>query len=95
VLLAQLRLEVEQLAGRIERMDAAVQREAREQEACQRLTTTIPGVGPVTATALMGAIGNGSAFGKGRDLSAWEGNRSGRVHDGQQAKAAGHQQARQ
>ncbi|HEY6369859.1 MAG TPA: IS110 family transposase [Candidatus Sulfotelmatobacter sp.] len=72
VLLAQLQLELEQLAGRIEQMDAVIQQEARENEACQRLTT-IPGVGPVTATALLSAIGNGSAFGKGRDLSAWMG----------------------
>ena len=72
VLLAQLKLELEQLAARIEQMDAVIEQEARENEACQRLTT-IPGVGPVTATALIGAIGNGSAFGKGRDLSTWMG----------------------
>src|SRR5713226_4334641 len=41
-------------------------------EACQRLTA-IPGVGPVTATALIAAVGNGSAFRKGRDLAAWVG----------------------
>ncbi|HSZ18423.1 MAG TPA: transposase, partial [Candidatus Acidoferrum sp.] len=70
VLLAQLKLELEQLAARIEQMDAVMEQEARENEACQRLTT-IPGVGPVMATALIGAIGNGSAFGKGRDLCAF------------------------
>ncbi len=72
MLLAQLQLELEQLAARIEPLDLVLQQEARENEACQRLTT-IPGVGPVTATALIGAIGNGSAFRKGRDLSAWMG----------------------
>ena len=72
VLLAQLQLELEQLAARIEPLDLVLQQKARENEACQRLTT-IPGVGPVTATALIGAIGNGSAFRKGRDLSAWMG----------------------
>jgi transposase len=45
---------------------------ARHDDACQRLTE-IPGVGPLVATALVAAIGNGSAFGKGRDLSAWLG----------------------
>ena len=44
----------------------------RENEACQRLTE-IPGVGPVTATALITAVGNASAFGKRRNLSAWMG----------------------
>jgi len=72
VLLAQLKLELDQLAARIEPMDAVIQQTAKENEACQRLTE-IPGVGPVTATALIAAIGNGSTFRKGRDLSAWMG----------------------
>jgi transposase len=72
VLLAQLKVELDQLIGRIEQMDAIIQQRAREDEACQRLTT-IPGVGPVTATALIAAIGNGAAFRKGRDLAAWVG----------------------
>jgi transposase len=72
VLLAQLGMELTQLSGRIEQMDAVIEQRAREDEACQRLTT-IPGVGPVTATALIAAIGNGAAFRKGRDLAAWVG----------------------
>ena len=31
------------------------------------------GIGPITATALVAAIGDGRAFKKGRDLSAWLG----------------------
>jgi transposase len=88
VLLAQLKLELEQLGGRIEQMDAVIQREARENESCQRLTT-IPGVGPVTATALIGAIGNGSAFGRGRDLSAWIGIVPGEYTTGGKQKLLG------
>ena len=68
ILLAQLQVELDQLTGRIEQMDAVIQQRAREDEACQRLTT-IPGIGPVTATALVAAIGNGAAFRKGRDLA--------------------------
>ena len=30
----------------------------------------MPGVGPVTATAIIAPIGNGAAFGKGRDFAA-------------------------
>jgi len=88
VRLAQLQLELEQLAARIEQMDTVIQQEARENEACQRLTT-IPGVGPVTATALIGAIGNGSAFGKGRDLSAWMGIVPGEYSTGGKQKLLG------
>jgi transposase len=72
VLLAQLKLELDQLTTRVEKMDAVIQQTAREDDACRRLTT-IPGVGPVTATALVAAIGAGTAFRRGRDLAAWVG----------------------
>ena len=72
VLLGQLNRELEQLSTRIDKMDKLIERTAADHEACQRLTT-IPGVGPVTATALIAAIGNGAAFRKGRDLAAWIG----------------------
>jgi transposase len=35
-----------------------------ENEACQRLIA-IPGIGAITATAIIAAIGNGAAFKKG------------------------------
>jgi transposase len=48
------------------------QKVAQENEACERLDA-IPGIGPITATAVMAAIGNGAAFQKGRDFAAWVG----------------------
>jgi len=72
LLLLQLKLELEQLAGHLEQADGLIQRAARENEACQRLDA-IPGVGPLTATALIAAIGNGAAFRKGREFAAWVG----------------------
>jgi transposase len=72
LLLAQLKLELEQLSARIDPLDAVILKRAKEDDACQRLTA-IPGVGPVTATALIAAVGNGSAFQRGRDLAAWIG----------------------
>jgi transposase len=71
-LLAQLSVELEQTSQRIGEADAAIQRAVRENEACQRLVT-IPGIGPVTATAVVAAIGNGAAFKKGREFAAWMG----------------------
>jgi transposase len=88
VLLAQLQQELEQLGARIEKMDAEIQREACDNEACQRLTA-IPGVGPVTATALIGAIGNASTFRRGRDLSAWMGIVPGEYSTGGKQKLLG------
>jgi transposase len=72
LLLAQLRLELEQLIRRVEEADALIQQLAQESEICRRLDA-IPGVGPITATALTAAVGNGAAFRKGRDFAAWVG----------------------
>ncbi len=72
LLLAQLKLELEQLTLRIGEADAAIEKTAQENDACRRLIA-IPGIGPVTATALIAAIGNGAAFHKGREFAAWMG----------------------
>ena len=72
MLLAQLKLDLDQLAMRIDEADSVIQKTAEENEACQRLVK-IPGIGPVTATAVIAAIGNGGAFHKGREFSAWLG----------------------
>lgn len=45
---------------------------AREDAACRRLMT-VPGVGPLVATAMIAAVADGSAFGQGRDFAAWLG----------------------
>ena len=34
---------------------------------------TVPGIGPLIASAMVAAIGNGAAFAKGRDFAAWLG----------------------
>jgi transposase len=88
VLLAQLKIELEQLTARIEEMDRVIQQTAKENEACQRLTE-IPGVGPVTATALIAAVGNGSTFQKGRNLAAWMGIVPGEYSTGGKQKLLG------
>ena len=41
-------------------------------EHCRQLMT-IPGIGPIIASAMIAAIGNGTAFAKGRDFAAWLG----------------------
>jgi len=52
-----LRIELDQLTARIEEMDVVMEQTGKENEACQRLTT-IPGIGPVTTTALVAASGH-------------------------------------
>jgi transposase len=72
LLLAQLRQELDHLQMRIDEADAAINKIAGDNDACRRLVA-IPGIGPVTATAIIAAIGNGAAFKKGRGFSAWLG----------------------
>ena len=72
MLLFQLKMELDQLAIRIDEADGVMEQASRENDACRRLVS-IPGVGPVTATAIIAAIGNGAAFHKGREFSAWVG----------------------
>jgi len=88
VLLAQLRLELDHLQTRIDEADAVIQQTAGENEACRRLVA-IPGVGPVTATAIIAAIGNGAAFRKGREFSAWLGMVPGEYTTGGKQKLLG------
>lgn len=47
----------------------SLERLSREDGACQRLQT-IPGFGPIVASAFRGAIGSGRAYNQGRDVAA-------------------------
>jgi transposase len=72
LLLAQLKLELDQLPLRLEEAHVLIQKTSQENEVCRRLDA-IPGIGPVTATALIAATGNGAAFRKGREFADWVG----------------------
>jgi transposase len=71
-IIAQLWTEWQTLEVQIEEVDREVVSIAKQDAACRRLLD-VPGVGPLVATALVSAVGNGSAFSKGRALSAWLG----------------------
>ena len=70
---------IEDLAGdwrrldeRIESLSAEITRLVEQDPACQRLMT-VPGIGPLTSSAMVAAIGTGDVFSKGRDFGAWLG----------------------
>jgi transposase len=70
-----LRRQVEHLRAieaRIADLDARLVRQAREDEACRRLTGA-PGIGPVIATATVATIGDAKLFASGRGFAAWLG----------------------
>ena len=72
VLLTELQREMQYLDRQVEESDRLILRIASDLEACRRLVA-IPGIGPLTATATIAAIGNGAAFKKGRGFAAWLG----------------------
>ncbi len=64
--------DLKQLNKEIEHHTASLEKLAKEDEYCKCIST-LPGVGPIIATAMIAKIGNGSEFKKGRELSAYLG----------------------
>lgn len=72
MLFRELQLELYDLDDRIGQADKKIKRLASEHPICRRLMT-MPGIGPMIATALISVIGNANHFKNGRALSAWLG----------------------
>lgn len=64
--------EARDLEARIATIDQQLARVVREQAVARRLVQ-IPGVGVITATALIGAVGHIHAFRRGRHFASWLG----------------------
>lgn len=71
-LLEEMRAEWRALDERIGAFDRELKAEAKAREETARLLT-IHGIGPLTATALVAALGDAGAMKRGRDLAAWLG----------------------
>ena len=72
LLVEDLRAEWRELDRRIQAFDEEFTAQARTDEAA-RLLTTIPGIGPLNATALVAALGDARTFGRARNVAAWLG----------------------
>ena len=72
LLIEDMRDEWRAFDARIATFDAEFAELARE-DASMQLLTTIPGIGPLNATAFVASIGKAETFGRGRDLAAWLG----------------------
>jgi len=57
---------------RLKRLDTRIRQLCRQNESCQRILK-IPGVGELTATAIVAAVPNPKEFRNGRHMSAWLG----------------------
>ena len=56
--------------AQIEGLNLQLERSSATDPGCTRFRQ-IPGIGPIVATAIVAAIGNGAAFRRGRDFAAW------------------------
>jgi transposase len=71
-LIDEMKDEWAALDRRVTALTREILERARADAAARRLMT-IPGIGVLSATALVAAVGNGAAFRRGRDLAAWLG----------------------
>lgn len=71
-LMRDLQAEMAELDVRIKSFDQRIREIFRNSEQCQRLGK-IEGIGPLTATALIAAVGNRTCFKNGRQFAAWLG----------------------
>ena len=71
-LLDRLWQEWKQTETEIEAISDEIERISNEDARCRQLRQ-IPGFGPLVSTATVAAIGNGSAFRRGRDFATWVG----------------------
>ena len=60
------------LDDRIETVSGEIEALSKTTEPCRHLMT-IPGIGPIISSAVVAAIGDGTAFTRGRDFAAWLG----------------------
>ena len=90
--LAELYEALLDMDERVAHYDAIIEKIAREDEQA-KLLMTIPGVGPMTATAMLSTMGDPGVFRNGRECAAWLGRSSSEFDRGQGA-VAGYLQAR-
>lgn len=63
---------IQDLTRRIESLESQLEAYERSDERCKRLRA-IPGVGPITATAIVASVGDATEFKSGREFAAWLG----------------------
>lgn len=71
-LLERLHDNLKEMDRQVNELDAQIKLWHKENEASQKLAE-IPGIGPITASALVATIGDAREFNNGRQLAAWLG----------------------
>lgn len=83
-----LNSELLDLDNKVLSYDEKIEKVCRENEDCIRLQT-IPGVGPVTASAIVAAVGNAATFESSRQFAAWVGVTPGQHSTGGKTRMTG------
>jgi len=71
-LLERLSEHLKDLDSQVDELDTQIHIWHQQNEASKRIAC-VPGIGPITATALIASIGDASSFTNGRQLAAWLG----------------------
>ncbi|KVQ37956.1 transposase [Burkholderia cepacia] len=71
-LLTELLQHLKAIEERIRLIEASIQSFMRQSSLCKKIAA-IPGIGPITATAIVAAVGDARQFRNGRHLAAWLG----------------------
>jgi transposase len=70
--IGELYSELIELDQRLDGYEKRIHGISRSNETCQRIET-IPGVGPITSTAMVASVGDPTTFKNGRQMAAWLG----------------------
>ncbi len=92
-MICDLSVDLHHLDERVEQITEEITAIAMADEACQRLIT-VPGIGPIIASAIVATMGGGLAFAKGRDFAAWLGLVPRQISTGEPDHPRAHLQAR-
>ncbi len=71
-LLQEMHGELNEVENRITKITKTIEHVCQSNDICKRVCK-IPGIGPITATALYASMGNGRQFKNGREAAAWLG----------------------
>jgi transposase len=72
LLLRRLKKNLDYLDQQVDELESEIKQSHRQSEACRRIAE-IPGIGPITASAIVASIGDAREFKSGRQLAAWLG----------------------
>ena len=89
VCLVPLARQWQALEAEIKQLEAKLRQQAAQDERAKRLMT-IPGVGPLSAYAVLAAVGAGHQFAKARDFAAWLGLTRRNYDTGGKVRQTGH-----